>query len=417
MDPILKQTLDDFGKTVAELRGETKKASEEFGSLSKSIGDTVTKQEKIHTRLDEIEKSIAAFDIKSALDATNKKLADALEEFEAKLNRLNVTGKGGNTEKTLHQKAFDRAIRKALNGKDFGVNRSDFTPDEVKALIVGNDLAGGYLAPLEFVNTLMDVNMVEISPIRPLCGRRTTSRQGIEIPTLESHTEATWVGETTTRSEQVNPSFGKREIKANEQLAKVLVSQQDLEDSIFDVEAMLRQEFAMQFGVSENRAFLDGNGAGKPMGMLVDTRLNNLATGATNVIVDTDMLNLQTSLKSFYMANARYVFSRLTLRFLRSMKDGMGQFMWQPSYQAGVPTLIAGFPYTVAVDMPDIATGQKPVIFGDFRQGYLIVDRLEMQVQTNPYSSMEAGMVQFIGRRRVGGQVVVPEALTTLTVA
>lgn len=412
-----KNLIEELGKAVNDFRIEAGVASEAVKKFGQQLGEHTEKANKYHERLDQLEAKLNSANIADELAKVQKKTAEALEEFEAKLNRVNFGGKSGQPEKTVHQKGFNRAIRAGILAKDLLGGRSDFHPDEVKALIVGNDTAGGYLAPLEFVNQLIDVNLVEMSPIRPLCGRRQTSRQGIELPTLEGHTEAAWVGETQTRSEQRNPAFGKREIRANEQLAKVLVSQQDLEDSIFDVEGMLRQEFAMQFGVSENIAFLTGDGANKPYGILSHSGLENITTGTAGELTDTALLDVQTELKSYYMSNARYVFGRTTLRAIRNMKDGNGQYLWQPSYQAGVPMLVAGFPYTVAVDMPTIATGNKPVLFGDFRQGYMIVDRLEMQVQTDPYSSMESGMVRFVGRRRVGGGVVVPEALCTITIA
>lgn len=414
---VEKQLLDELGKAVNDFRQEAQTAAEAIKRFGSQLGEHTEKANKYHAKLDELEAKINTANLADEVSKMQKQTAAALEEFEAKLNRINFGAAGkGTAEKTVHQKAFSRAVRAGILGKDLLTGRADFAAEEVKALIVGNDVAGGYLAPLEFVNQLIDVNLVEMSPIRPLCGRRTTSRQGIEMPTLESHTEAVWVGETQTRNEQRNPSFGKREIRANEQLAKVLVSQQDLEDSVFDVEAMLRQEFAMQFGVAENIAFLTGDGANKPYGMLANSNLENITTTATNELTDTALLDVQTELKSYYMGNARYVFGRSTLRAIRNMKTGDGHYLWQPSYQAGVPMMVAGFPYTVAVDMPAIATGNKPVIFGDFRQGYLIVDRLEMQVQTDPYSSMESGMVRFVGRRRVGGQVVVPEALCTITI-
>lgn len=415
---VEKELLDNLGKAVNDFRVQAEASAQAVKAFGSQLGEHTEKMEKMHARLDSLETTIGKANFADELAAQQKKTAEALEEFEAKLNRINF-GKDGKMTPALtgHQKAFTKAVRGGLLAKDLMNHRADFTADEVKALIVGNDVAGGYLAPLEFVNQLMEVNLVEISPIRPLCGRRTTSRQGIEMPTLESHTAAAWVGETQTRSEQRNPAFGKREIRVNEQLAKVLVSQQDLEDSIFDVEGMLRQEFATQMGVAENIAFLTGDGANKPFGILANTSLENVNSAAANELDADAILNVQTALKSYYMSNARYVFSRLTLRTIRTMKDGNGQYLWQPSYQAGVPTMLAGFPYTVAVDMPSIASGEKPVLFGDFRQGYMIVDRLELQVQTDPYSSMESGMVRFVGRRRVGGQVVVPEALCTITIA
>ena len=110
--------------------------------------------------------------------------------------------------------------------------------------------------------------------------------------------------------------------------------------------------------------------------------------------------------------------NRSTLAALRKLQDGAGQYVFQPGlYQMGVGSSVLGHPIVEATDMPDIGDGTKPIIFGDFRRGYLIVDRTSLSIMRDPFTQATSGNVRYIARRRVGGQVILPEALATITVA
>jgi HK97 family phage major capsid protein len=135
------------------------------------------------------------------------------------------------------------------------------------------------------------------------------------------------------------------------------------------------------------------------------------------------VIKLAFQAKEQYWPNARYLLNRFSVRDLRLLKDSTGNYLWQPGVAGGagvvegIPPTINGFPYTIAVDMPVAASNALTVAFGDFSKGYWIVDRIEISVLRDPFSAANVGQVVLHARKRVGGQVVLPEALKTLKMA
>ena len=120
--------------------------------------------------------------------------------------------------------------------------------------------------------------------------------------------------------------------------------------------------------------------------------------------------------KAEYTRNGTFLMNRSTVSAVRKLKDGANQYVFQPGlYQMGVGSNILGHPIVEATDMPDVAGGAKPVLFGDFRRGYMIVDRVNLSIMRDPFTQASSGNVRYLARRRVGGQVILPEALTTIT--
>ena len=113
------------------------------------------------------------------------------------------------------------------------------------------------------------------------------------------------------------------------------------------------------------------------------------------------------------MNNATFVFNRTTLASIRKLKDSAGQYVFQAGMMltGGVMNTVLGHPYIEATDMPSEGSGTFPVAFGDFRRGYLVVDRISMSVQRDPFTQATSGNVRYIARRRTGGQVVQAEAI------
>jgi HK97 family phage major capsid protein len=107
--------------------------------------------------------------------------------------------------------------------------------------------------------------------------------------------------------------------------------------------------------------------------------------------------------------------NRNTMTAVRLLKDGQGNYLWQASYQAGTPQTLAGYPMTEVPAMPDVAAGTKPIVFGDFNQGYLIVDGIGTRILRDPYTNKP--FVQFYTTKRVGGGLLNPEALKAQNVA
>lgn len=299
--------------------------------------------------------------------------------------------------------AWDTFLRKGLEGLD---------PAEKKALTVSNDSTGGYLAPPEYVREMIKA-VTEISPIRTIARVRTTGQRSVQMPKRTGQFAAEWVAESGTRSETTGYTVGMEEIPTHEHYAMVDISEQDLEDSVFDLEAEMQSEFAEQFAKAEGTAFTNGNSVGKPEGFMSNSSVGEAVSGNGTALTADGLLTLVHSIKSEYGRNGRFVFNRTTLAAIRKLKDTAGQYVFQAgmSLENGTPNTILGYPYVEATDMPDIAANAYPVAFGDFSRGYMIVDRVALSVLRDPFTQATTGNVRYIARRRVGGQVILAEAI------
>jgi HK97 family phage major capsid protein len=214
-----------------------------------------------------------------------------------------------------------------------------------------------------------------------------------------------------------------KEIGTHEASGLILFSRQLLDDSFFDFPAELSFEFGQQFAKLEGAAFISGDGIGKPLGILKDPTLTTTyktdSTGAGHTLVADDLLSMfyADDAFSFYEANATWLMIRVTLGIVRKFKDTTNQYIWQPSYASSEPATILGRPYMTAVDMPAIAQNAVPIICGDFRQAYVIVDRQQIAVQRLNELYATTAQVGMMAYKRVGGQLVKPEALRCIKIA
>jgi len=373
---------------------------------AKGTADPMTEQKlaKIEADLDKFE------NINQAITQQQKHA----EGFEAKLNDIETMLKRPANameakEVDLSLKAWDSFMRK---GQD------NMAPEEVKALTVGTAATAGNLAPAEYVNELIKV-ISEISPVRSVARVRQTSNKEIEVPSKTATFAAAWTAEGGSRTETTGYTTSLNTIPTHELYALVDISGALLEDSVFDLEAEMNTEFAEQFAKAEGAAFLTGNGTNKPTGILDGTTVASTTAAAAAAIATDDLMDLVHGLQSEYARNAAFMLNRTTLGEIRKLKDTAGQYIFQTGFsgQSGLPNTILGHAYVEAVDMADIAAAAKPVVFGDYRRGYMIVDRVALSVLRDPYSQASTGNVRYIARRRVGGEVVLAEAMRALTMA
>lgn len=293
--------------------------------------------------------------------------------------------------------------------------------EEMKALTVGSDPTAGYLAPVEFAREIIK-GEVEFSPLRAVARVRQTSRRALQIPKRRGTFGAVWTAEAGTRSETEGLSYGLEEFPTHELYALVDVSEQMMEDSEFSLEAELSQEFSEQFAVTEGAAFVIGDGAGKPEGLLQSADVAETVSGSAASIADASgqvngLIDLYHGLKTAYALQGTWLLNRATLGEVRRLKDGQNNYIWQPGLANGIPNTILGQPYVEVPDMPDVAAGAYPVIFGDLRRAYTIVDRVNLSVLRDPFTQATNGNIRFIARRRVGGQVVLGEAVRKLQIS
>lgn len=402
MSEDIKNAIQEMGKTFEEFK---KVNDQRIESIEKGEGTAYVDEKlaNLEAKMDSYE------DINQKLttaEANAENIKSQIEKLETVIKRPNS---GFDTKQVdEYMNAFDTYCRKGLEG---------LAPEERKALTVSNDSTGGYLAPPEYVRELIK-DVTEISPIRSIARIRSTGARSIQIPKRTGQFSAQWVAESGTRSETEGYTVGLEELPAHEQYALVDISEQDLEDSVFDLEAEMQSEFAEQFAKAEGAAFVSGNAVGKPEGFMTNSNVASIDSGSNTAITADNLITLVHNIKSDYGRNGTFVFNRSTLSAIRKLKDTAGQYVFQAgmTLQGGMVNTILGQPYVEATDMASIAQNAFPVAYGDFRRAYMIVDRVSLAVLRDPFTQATTGNVRYIARRRVGGQVVLPEAINKLKV-
>ena len=329
-----------------------------------------------------------------------KKYGEKLESFETMLKRPEANLSTNDIDTKLQ--VFDKWVRKGDEGLD---------DMEKKALTVSDDTQAGYLAPPEYVNEL--IRQTEITPFRSVARVRTTSSKSVQIPSRTATFTAQWVAETGSRSETTGYTTALEEIPTHEIYALVDISTQQLDDSAFNMEAEMQQEFATQFAQKEGNSFILGDAVGKPEGVITNSSVGTTNSGSGTLLTGDGLIELVHAIKSDYGQNATFMFNRTTLGAIRKLKDSAGQYVFQAGMMltAGVPNSVLGYPYVEAPDLADVGSSAKPVIFGDFSRGYMVVDRVNLSVLRDPFTQATSGNVRYVARRRVGGQVIQPVAL------
>ena len=293
------------------------------------------------------------------------------------------------------------------------VMRNKSSYDVKNALQVGTDSEGGYLAPDEFERTLIQ-SLEEENIFRSLAKVITTSSGDRKIPVVASKGTASWVDEEGLIPES-DDSFGQVSIGAYKLATMIKVSEELLNDSVFNLESYIAKEFARRIGAREEEAFFVGDGTGKPTGIFNATggaELGVTATSATAVSVD-EIMDLFYSLKSPYRKKAVFVMNDATVKLLRKLKDGSGQYLWQPSVQAGQPDTILNRPVKTSAYVPTVAAGAKSIAFGDFGY-YWVADRQGRSFQRLNELYAATGQVGFKATQRVDGKLILPEAIKVL---
>lgn len=286
--------------------------------------------------------------------------------------------------------------------------------DVRNALQIGEDTEGGYLCPDEFERKLISA-LEEENVFRPLATKIQTSSGDRKIPVITQKGEATWMEEEEAYTLS-DDAFGQIALSAYKVGTAIKISEELLNDSVFDLPSYIAKEFARRIGTKEEEAFLIGDGKGKPTGIFAATGgAENGATTTGAAITFDDVIELFYSLKSPYRKKAVWVLNEQTVKALRKIKDNTGNFIWQPSVSAGLPDTILNRPYVTSVYAPTIAAGAKAIAFGDYSY-YWVADRQGRSLKRlNELFAMN-GQVGFLASQRVDGKLILPEAVKTLTI-
>ena len=240
-----------------------------------------------------------------------------------------------------------------------------------------------------------------------------TTHHERKIPVALGHSVAQWTTENSAYTES-NPTFGQKQIDAYKLTDLCRVSVELLKDSTFDIEAYLRQEFARAFGIAEEEAFCVGNGTTQPTGIFTANggTVGVTAASATAITAD-EIISLVHALKAPYRKNAKFLMNDATVALLRKLKDQNGQYLWQPSIQAGTPNRLLGYEIYTSPYVPVAEAGTLTVAFGDFKN-YWIGDRAGRTVQRLNELYATNGQIGYVATERVDGKVILPEAIQLL---
>ena len=387
-----KQELVNAVKTdlQAEIKGDIEK-------ITKLITDERLKYE------DQLKGRISEADFKAYQEkshAAENQIKAKLDELEVRLKEFRSWGSGtASKEKSLEVKAFETFVRKGAQ---------KLSEEEQKTMRISEDITGGYVAPIEYRARLIEL-LTELSPIRQIASVETISVSGVEFPKegVDSVTAA-WPDETLVAGDY---KFALEKFEPFELRALVTPKRTLLDDAAFDVAGYIQRKTAEKFAKKEGAACVSGSGVSKPEGLLTNASVPFVVSGNANLLTPDGIINLCYDLPDYYAKNAKFVMKRSTLLAIRLFKDVNTQYIWQPGLQAGQPSTLLGYPVIEAVDMPIVAAGSYPILFGDFKAGYLIVDRADVVVQRLLEVYATQGLVGFLFWKRVDAQVILAEAL------
>ncbi len=338
------------------------------------------------------------------------RLDRTLDELSLKTRRPQLSGAGPqHTHADLaHKSAFDTYVRKG--------ETAALSSIEAKALSAGTGADGGYLAPDETERTV-NAALRGISPIRAISGVRQVSGSVFKKPFSLTGFGTGWVGETAARPQTTTPTLAELSFPTMELYAMPAATPQLLDDAAVNIDEWIADEVRVAFAEQEGTAFVNGDGVNKPRGFLNYPQVADgswtwgnigfISTGVAGAFPaanPTDkLIDLAYSVKSGYRANAHFVMNRATEAAIRKFKDADGNYIWQPAARPGEAPTLLGHPVAESEDMPNIGAGATAIAFGDFRRGYLVVDRVGIRVLRDPYSSKP--YVLFYTTKRVGGGV------------
>lgn len=425
MSDELKTLLEEQGKAFAEFKAANDGLQLEVKKL-KEDAVTVDKVDRINKGLDEL-----ADQIKAA--------AKRSDEIEAKANRFALSGGPADDKETKAAKAFAAQTGAAVSVEDmreyktalYGVGgplRSAQVNGDRKALSVGSDPDGGYLVTPDTTGRMIE-RIYETSPMRQVASVMSIGTDGVEGLNDLGENGFQWVGERNPRNEDNTAQLGKWAIVVHEAVSIVSATQKVLEDARLDLESWLATKSADRIARGENTAFIKGDGVTKPRGLFAYPtaatadasrawgtfeHVNTGTSGGFGAAMNgTDkLIDLVYAIKAAYRSNAQFMTNRSTLRDVRKLKDGQGNYIWQPALIAGQPSALLGYPVVEAEDIDPIGANSLSIAFGDFREAYQIVDRIGISVLRDPYTQYPYVFFKF--RKRVGGGAISFEAVKFL---
>jgi len=411
----LKTSFDDIKnlfetqfKTAVE-KGETER--KEFGDQLGLTKEALAKMEARFVKHDEANEK---------WQGEKKEHEERTKALEEALSKLQRPAKGSPEGES---KGLDPSLAKCFSGEDHWgkfIRRGDekMHVDESKSLATSDDSSGGFFLPQNRAAGIIELNVL-ISPIRQLASVETISTgDALEFPKEGSTVFATAAtSEKASRTETTSGTFAMDRIPVHEVYANPFATQKMIDDAAFGIEQYISRKVAQQFAKTEGAWFCTGTGVQQPEGIAATTNgVGVQVCTATGAFTAALLMDLQYLLEEPYASNATWVAKRVSFGKIRQLTGNEG-FLWQPGISADKGPTLLGQPYVSANDVATIVSasaGDRVIYFGDFQAGYKIVDRMGISLLRDPYSNKP--FIEFMHTKRVGGQVVLPEAIKIGTV-
>jgi len=367
----------EIKEKIAELEREISKKFEDLKAGRLNEADFQERVEKLDKRIVELEKALAE---------TKKPGVQVIDNAEE-----------------IKTKAFKKYIR--------GVA---LEPEEKKALVVGTDSAGGYLAPKDWASEV-DRNLILFSPIRSVARVVTTSLRSLLVPRITTYNDASITAEAGSIT-PADMTFAQVEIVPYKMTRAVQISRELLRDNAFNLDGLLAEIFGELFGKLEGTKFIKGTGTGEPEGVTVSSAVTTYTTATAGTLAADDVIKCYHSVPQAYASVGTWAMNRNTLLAIRLMKDSQNRYLFMPDVTGATPGTILGRPVIECPDFDDIAATKVVAAFGDWKSGFWIVDRQDMEILVADQLYAANDLIGFFAFKRSGGKVVRGEALVKLTI-
>ena len=396
---VMQDLIDKRAKAWAAAKAFLDSRRNEDGILSAEDGETYDKMEK---EITDLTKEIERLQRQEQIERMMDQPVNA--PITMKPGKTGDVDEKAGTASNAYKTAFWDNIRK----------RNYYDVDNL--LEVGTDANGGYLVPDEYEKRLLDALQDE-NFFRSLATVIETQSGTHTIPVVASHGTAAWMDENGLYPES-DDTFDQISLSAYKLGTAIKVSEELMNDSVFDIESYISREFARRVGAAEEEAFLTGDGNKKPEGVFtkIAGTPENLTTinDATKLSFD-DMMDLFHSLRAVYRNKAQFILNDTTIKAIRKIKDGNGNYIWQPSVTVGQPDTILNRPYRTSIYAPELAAGKTAILFGDFSY-YWIADRQGRSFKRLNELYAANGQIGFLASERVDGKLILPETVKGLKV-
>ena len=390
---------------LKEMRAKAWEAAKAFldskqGSNGLMSAEDAATYDKMEAEVVDLGKEIDRLERQAVIDAELTKATST--PITNKPNTL----PGGETRTGRATDEYKRAFWNSMRNKN--------SYEIQNALSIGTDSEGGYLVPDEYEKKLVEALEDEVF-FRSLATVIKTSSGDRKIPIVTSKGEAAWIDEGGQFPES-DDSFGQTSIGAHKLATMIKVSDELLNDSVFNIEQYISKEFGRRIGTKEEEAFFIGDGTGKPIGIFNKTGGADIGVTAANTsITFDDVMDLYYSLRAPYRNKATWLLNDSTVKAIRKLKDGNGNYIWQPSVREGEPDRILNRPYRTSIYVPELAAGNRVMAFGDYSY-YWIADRQGRSFKRLNELFATTGQVGFLASERVDGKLILSEAVKTLDV-